>query len=202
MEFLLTIAVAHFLAVASPGPDFFLVVRNALRSGFRIGVLTSAGIMIGVAIQLLLCLSGLSLLLVAAPGGMTAISLAGAAYLTWLGWQAIRDSRRQVFAPAGTGHAPGRPVREGLLCNLSNPKAILFFLGLFSVLLTPAISVPLRFAAALQILAVNFLWFSFVAAMVARTGRHPRFIRFQRAGLALTGIVLWALAARLIWSLL
>src|SRR5689334_23669946 len=131
--------VLSFLAVAvvvvvTPGVDTALVTRSALLHGRAAAVASAAGVNVGIAFWTAAASIGLAAVVAASAEAFTAIKLAGAVYLVYLGLQAIRASRRH-------GHQPGvsrerspitRPVafRQGLVSNLLNPKIAVFFTSL------------------------------------------------------------------------
>ncbi|MFO7671078.1 MAG: LysE family transporter, partial [Bacteroidales bacterium] len=85
MELILTVALIHLLACLSPGPDIFLVVLNSLRHGWRTGVATTAGILTGVSLHITFGIAGISLIVAQSERLAAAVSLAGGAWLVWLG---------------------------------------------------------------------------------------------------------------------
>ncbi len=132
------ITVVHLLAAASPGPDFAYVTRQSLVHGRRAGLLASVGIALGLAIHIVYSAAGLAAVVAHSAHWMTAIKLAGGAYLLYLG---IRGLRSRAGAPAAAAAArcaaptPLRQVLGGFLCNALNPKAPIYFLALFTVVL-------------------------------------------------------------------
>ena len=130
----LTIIVAHALAVASPGPDFAIVLRQSLRHGRRTALWTSVGIGCGLSIHITYCLLGLGLFLQHSAIALTAVKWLGAAYLAWVGVQALRAKPRSGDLDLSTGvTAPTSRAAwtTGFLVNVLNPKAALFFIALF-----------------------------------------------------------------------
>lgn len=179
MDFLLSIAVIHLIACLSPGPDILLVIQTSLRSGFRTALATVAGILSGVAVHILLGLTGVSVLIATQPLARTALALAGASYLLFLGLRGLLQTRPRTdndsppaTSPASRRH-PSLPAsfRSGLWINLLNAKALLFFLSLFSVMLGPDVPLPTRILAGFTMLAVQAVAFS----LVARLADQPRF---------------------------
>ncbi len=167
----LKIAVVHFLAVSSPGPDFFLVLRNSLMGSRRTGVYTSVGIMLGIGVHLSYCLLGLLLVLKSSESLFLFLKYACAGYLFYLGAQAIRQKAIAPEAPGVlSGSSPltsSAAVRQGFVCNLINPKAILFFWSLFTVIISTTTPLWLQSAMALEMMFVNFWWFALVAYIEA-----------------------------------
>ena len=138
---------AAFAAVAAvliltPGPDMALVTRNTVASGRRAGLETSAGVCAGVLVHGCAAAVGLSAILRTSATAFTVVKLAGAAYLVYLGVQALWRSRPaapdQDALPRGGDRRPrGSPFRQGLLSNVLNPKLAVFFLTLLPQFIDP-----------------------------------------------------------------
>ena len=126
--------VASFLFIQVPGPSLLFTIGRALTVGRRDALLSVLGNALGLVVQVLLVALGLGALVAASAGVYTAVKLVGAAYVVWLGVQAIRhrgDARRLLeHGPDAT--APGsrrRAVATGLLVGLTNPKTVIFFVA-------------------------------------------------------------------------
>lgn len=136
------VAVAHFLAVASPGPDFAIVLKQSLAHGRRAALWTSAGIGTAILLHVSYSLFGLGLLIRNSPTWFNVVKYAGAAYIAWLGVQSLR-SRPKKDLPPGKDEAAAPPPRDGkafltgFLTNALNPKATLFLVSLFAVIVDP-----------------------------------------------------------------
>ena len=204
MDLIFGIALIHLIACLSPGPDIFLVVLNSLRHGWRIGFATTTGILSGVSLHILLGLSGISYLLTQGPFLRTLIPAAGGVWLVYIGLSGLFASRREPSPTAAAKTSPGitPSVRkawfEGLMVNLLNPKALLFFLSLFSVILGPDVTLLLRILAGLTMILVQALAFFLVAFLIDRPFLRKRWrplqIGLERAVsiiLLLLGIAIW-----------
>ncbi len=169
------ITVVHLLAAASPGPDFAYVTRQSLVQGRRAGLLASAGIALGLSIHIVYSAAGLAAVIAHSAHWMTAIKLVGGAYLLYLGVMGLRA--RKETARNGTSPADGavrdphssaaRQVLRGFLCNAFNPKAPIYFLALFTVVLSPELPLPTLLAYGAWIMLLQWLWFSLVATVFA-----------------------------------
>jgi threonine/homoserine/homoserine lactone efflux protein len=201
---------AAFLVVAvvvivTPGPDTALTIRNTLLGGRRGGVLTAAGVAAGQTTWSVATSAGLAALLVASEPVFRAVRLAGAAYLAFLGVQALRAAVRGDRAsgaapvpPAAQRLTPPAALRQGLLSNLTNPKMIAFFPALL-----PQFA-PAGGAAFLVLLllglvfsSLTLVWLTGYAFAVAKAGDLLRRGRVRRLLEAATGTVLVALGLRL-----
>ena len=202
---------AAFLAVAAvviatPGPDTALTIRNTLLGGRRSGVFTAVGVSAGQATWTLATCAGIAALLAASRPAFTAVKLVGAAYLVYLGIQALYGAlvrHPRADAAAGTdasrGELPPRlALRQGLISNLSNPKMAAFFPALL-----PQFA-PERPSAFLVLLALGLtfsvmtlVWLTGYAVAVAKAGKILRQPTVRRGLEAVTGTVLIALGLRL-----
>lgn len=200
MTTFLLVVLTHGLAVASPGPDFFLVLRNSRWHGRRSGVLTSAGIAVGVLGHVIFCLIGLGALEKLSPSGLLWVRYGGAAVCFWLGYQCLA-SRPRDLSPASSGQEGPRflPFFQGILCNCLNPKAILFFAGLFTALHQPSISPYVRYAAAIWIPLANFAWFAGLSFLATQAGIGRALQRHSVLLDRLTGCALLVFAVFLIF---
>jgi threonine/homoserine/homoserine lactone efflux protein len=189
---------AAILIAVTPGADTALVVRNALVAGAAPARRTALGTASGLMVWGAASACGVAAVLNASAEAYTTVKLAGAAYLIWLGIQAIRHAGAQE--PAG-GARSGSPFRQGLLCNLLNPKAGVFFTALLPQFVSPqdpalAVSLLLTSIAA----ATSLMWLTVYATLVPRAGDVLRRAPVRRAIDRITGTVLIGLGVRLALS--
>jgi threonine/homoserine/homoserine lactone efflux protein len=119
--------ITTFVAMISPGPDMLFILGCGMRGGARAGLLATAGVATSEVVHITLAAAGLSAFFAAAPAAFTALRLAGAGYLVYLGVQAIRHRGEGRFEQAGPGGVSGRHAYlRGLLTNLVNPKMVTF----------------------------------------------------------------------------
>jgi len=173
-----TVALAHLLAVASPGPDFAMVVRQSLAFGRGAGVWTAGGIGSGILFHVAYGLFGLTWLTHRYPQSLTLLGFAGALFLLWMGSQAIRarpmpESAAENLPPPQPGDY-ARFFGIGVLTNVLNPKAILFFVALFTAVITGPVSTGMKIVLGLWIPFSTFAWFSFVAVMLGNPATRKR----------------------------
>ena len=175
---LLSILVAWLLAIASPGPDLVQLLRvGAVR---RNGVACALGIMSGNLLWILASMLGLSALVDAVPGVLTALFLVGGAFLAWMGQAALRGGlaarRRDAALPEGSLAASSllsttmtttQAWRLGVATNLSNPKALVFFGAVFAGFIDPDTSWAARSVVLVMMLVTGVAWFVFVAYAVS-----------------------------------
>ncbi|MEJ6391660.1 LysE family transporter [Gymnodinialimonas sp. 2305UL16-5] len=121
------------LAQLAPGPNLMAVSANAMAGGRRAGLATAAAIGLGNALWAAAFGLGLGALITRAPHLLHWLSLAGGAYLLWLGVRAIWRAWRNDSAEApitGSGRSASQAFRHGLLINVTNPKASLLWVSI------------------------------------------------------------------------
>lgn len=130
------------LIVLAPGPDTMVVLKNALAGGSRGGLLATFGIVSGNAVQGTAAALGLGVVIAKSQPVFITLKWIGAAYLCYLGFQALRGAWRGNYERLGTakgGKASGfRRWREGFLSNVTNPKVLVLFLSILPQFLDPA----------------------------------------------------------------
>ncbi len=195
---------AAFLAVAvvvivTPGQDTALTIKNTLAGGRRPGILTALGVSTGQAVWTLAASAGLAALLIASEPLFLALRVAGAAYLLFLGAQALLAAlrRRPTHHAAGCGTAirPRVAFRQGALSNLGNPKMAVFFTSLLPQF--GGTSFAALLGLGLLFCAMTLAWLTAYAAVVARAGDVLRRPAVRRAIDATVGVVLVAFGVRL-----
>lgn len=153
------LALAHFVALLSPGPDFFLLVGYAVRYRMRGSAGLCVGIAIGNGLYILLAIIGWGILR-QLPLLFTVIELLGALYLLWIGSLLIR-SRPQTLTRAdaqSTCPAFGKQLLLGLGSSLLNPKNALFYLALMTALLGPSVTLLQQAVSGIWMSSVVLFW--------------------------------------------
>lgn len=169
----LTVALVHFIALMSPGPDFFFVSQTAASRSRKEAMYGVLGITLGIVVWAGVALMGLHLILQKMAWLHQIIMVGGGLYLLWMGWQMLRSARRQHLQPSGQTEEqvllPGnrRSFLKGFLTNLSNPKAVIYFGSVFSLFVGDNVGAGERWGLFLLIVAETFIWFSLVASIFA-----------------------------------
>ncbi len=167
-EFLL-IASLHFLAVASPGPDFAVVSRYSISFGRKIGQWVALGVGTGILLHIGYSILGVALIVHRYEWVYGILLLVGAAYLGWLGWQAIQSSYRgeapdtEVVTEKISYHAA---FRVGFFTNGLNIKATLFFLALFSTVISPDTPTQVKIFYGGYMAVATAVWFTCLARLL------------------------------------
>ena len=202
MQQFLIIALAHFLALLSPGPDFFLVARTSINSGWRIASGACLGIALANGVFIAVAFAGLAIL---REGSTLFISLqlAGAAYLLYIGTLFVRHAGQTELAAVHTHRATTswwRGLGMGLVSGILNPKNALFYASLASMVASSSAGWKWLYSA--WMFAVVLLWDLLVAVAIGNQRVLRRFARalpwLERA----SGIMLVALAVALLVHLL
>jgi threonine/homoserine/homoserine lactone efflux protein len=199
---LMLFALAALLLVLTPGPNMVYCVSRSLTQGPRAGLLSLAGVLAGFGVHLLAASLGLTALLAAVPMAFDAIRIAGAAYLLWLAWQAVKPGGAAPFEARDLPHdTPRKLFLMGFMTNLLNPKVAMFYLSFFPQFLHPERGQWLLQSltlGAVQISIsglVNALLVLFAARVALFMNRSQGWMRAQRY---VMGTVLGLLAVRLL----
>ena len=199
---LLLFALAALVLVLTPGPNMVYCVSRSLTQGPRAGLLSLAGVVLGFIVHLLVASLGLTALLMAVPMAFDVIRVAGALYLLWMAWQAVRPGGTAPFQPRALPHdGPRKLFVMGFMTNLLNPKVAMFYLSFFPQFLHPERGHWLAqclLLGAIQIVVsagINALLVLFAGRVSGFLNRSPRWINAQRY---LMGSVLGLLALRIL----
>lgn len=197
-EKLLLVAGVTMLTMLSPGPDMILVMRNTLTRDRRCGGLTALGVLTGNMVHIGYCTLGIALLLVRSPVAFNVLRVASAIYLVYLGVQSLRSRDTTKAGPdAAAGGRLTSAYWQGFVNNVLNPKGTLFYLGVFSQLITPEMS----FAQTTLLIAVMvgvsaMFWIVFVQTLhlpIIRAGLDTSKVAINRV----FGVVLILFGARI-----
>ena len=167
---LLYVAGVHWVAMVSPGPNVLLVAQTAMSRSRRAALAVAAGVATGAVTLATAAALGLGLLVAQAPWLRTVIQLAGGAYLVYLGVRTWRSAREPLTPPGDEApDEPGRRhFRRGLLTNLTNPKAAIFFGSILAPTLDVGTSGWVAFAAIGLIAFDALVWHGLLAVLFAR----------------------------------
>jgi len=185
------------LGAMSPGPSLAIVARHALAGGRSNGLATAWAHAFGIGIYAFITLIGLAVLLQQSPTLFKYISLAGAAYLAYLGFNALR-SKGGIAAKleAGEHTAVSQSAREGFLISILSPKIALFFIALFSQFVALGNDLGNQMVIVATPFLVDGLWYTFITLVLSHSLVVDR-IRSKAVLIdRLSGIVLILLAIR------
>jgi threonine/homoserine/homoserine lactone efflux protein len=204
LEFV-TIASVHLLAVASPGPDFAIVVRHSIRFGRRAAIITSLGVGTAILLHVAYSMLGIGLLIQTTPWLFAALSYLAAAYLGYLGMMALKSRPQHNQENIDQKDAQEAKLSDkkafvvGFVTNGLNPKATLFFLSLFAVAISAQTPMQVKLFYGAYLAVATALWFVSLSCLLS-TDRIRVFLTQQGCWFdRLMGVVLIALALRLIF---
>lgn len=197
----LMFAAACLVMVLTPGPNMIYLISRSICQGRKAGVTSLLGVVAGFFVHMLAAAVGLTAVFLAVPLAYEALKWAGALYLLWMAWQAVRPGARSPFeARALAPDTPSRLVMMGFLTSMLNPKVAMFYLSIFPQFISPAHgslfiqSILLGLTQISVSFTVNFLIALFASAIAVWFVRNPLWLAVQRY---VMGGVLAALAVRL-----
>jgi len=186
--------------VLTPGPNMIYLVSRSIMQGRRAGLVSLLGVAAGFLVYLAAAVAGLATIFVAVPTAYTVLKLAGAGYLLYLAWQAIRPGGAAVFAPKELPLDSSRRLfTMGLVTNLLNPKIAVLYVSLLPQFIDPhrgSVALQSLTLGSVQIgvaLTVNALIVVFAGSLAGFLGARPLWLRVQRYLMGVLG----ALAVRL-----
>jgi len=200
----LTVALIHLLAVASPGPDFAVVVRESVAHGRRAGTWTALGVGTAIFLHVGYSLLGIGLIVSQSIVLFNALKWLAAAYLLYIGFKAIRARP----AAAGAETLKAEPVERtakgayvaGFMTNGLNPKATLFFLSLFTVVINPHTPLWVQSSYGLYLAFATAAWFCLVAMLFSQHRVRAGFARMGHWFDRTMGAVLIALGVKIAFT--
>ena len=195
------LAISHFVALLSPGPDFFLLTGYAIRYRVAGSIGIVAGIATGNALYILLAVIGWSELR-EMPNVFITIELTGAAYLFWIGTRLCRSQPDGTGLNTVTVKCPSFPQQYllGLASSLLNPKNALFYLALMTALLGPDVTVLQQSICGLWMASVVFIWNLLVVSSIALPTVQYHLKRCLHLFEHVAGVILMGFSGAILWQ--
>ena len=187
------------LAAISPGPDFAMVAKNSIMHSRRIGIYTAAGVSSSLLIHSVYCILGLALIISKSLLVFSIIKYCGAVYLIYIGIKSLMVKREEINVQSISSikAITGRQAfMQGLLCNLLNPKAIMFLLAFFTIVVGPGNSLLSEMGYGVEIAVIHMIWFSSLAYMLTHSYVAAKLNRIQFYIVKVMGAVLVAFGIR------
>lgn len=196
-----TVALIHLLAVASPGPDFAVVVRESVSHGRRAGTWTALGVGSAIFLHVGYSLLGIGLIVSQSIVLFNVLKWLAAAYLLYIGFKALRAKpaalSEQPGAALPVSRSAGAAYRAGFMTNGLNPKATLFFLSLFTVVINPHTPLWVQAGYGVYLALATALWFCLVAMLFSQQRVRAGFARMGHWFDRTMGAVLIALGVKI-----
>lgn len=171
------------VALASPGPDFVMAVRNSVMYSRRAGIVTAIGFGLGIGFHVAYCLGGLAIVISKSILLFNILKWIGAAYLFYVGIKALRSKGFEGQADADGGYgviSDWQAFRSGFITNLFNPKATMFFLALFTQVIDPHVGFAIQLTYGVTCILMATIWFSIVATVLTTPAIRQRFLKMSK----------------------
>ena len=170
MTALLSIALIHFFALISPGPDFFFVTQSAIRQSRTHALFAALGISLSILVWAILAISGLHFLFQKIAWLQHVLMVCGGLYLLYLGWQMLKSSLKtknntgsQIQTEAHLDKSHLSLLFQGFFTNMANPKALVYFSSVFALAIQSVAPLSAQTSLLGLIWIESLLWFSLVA---------------------------------------
>lgn len=209
LEQFFLIAAVHLLAVASPGPDFAIILKQSIRYDRRTAIFTSLGIAAGIMVHVTYSLVGIGLLIAGDERLFSLLKYLAASYFCYVAWgglnaqKPIRSERNESVINIKSNRdfpSSKKAFFTGFLINGLNVKATLFFVSLFSVVIMPTTPVAIKLSYGLYMTVATAAWFVFLSYLLTHA-RVRYFLQVKGYLLDRTmGVVLLLLAIQLVLS--
>ena len=215
-----SIALMHFVAVISPGPDFAIILKQSLQKGLRPALWTSFGIGVGILLHVIYSILGLSLIIKTTPWLYTGLLYVAAAYFIWIGISGLRSkaqantaSENVPLLAEGSSAEQQSPSNNdgnqssasalkafglGFLTNGLNPKATLFFLALFTAAIPAETTLITKGFYGIYLALATGIWFCFLSyitnfTQVRKAYQHHGYWFDRAMGLVLIAMAIFLL---------
>lgn len=161
-----------------PGPDFALVTKNTILHRRQSGIFTTLGIASAVLIHVTYCMFGLAVVISNSIFIFNFIKYAGALYLIYLGLITLLSKQNKPIIVRDEQNRKSslskfQSFRQGFLCNLLNPKATIFFLALFTIIIKPETPIAWVIAFGIETVVVTIVWFTSLTLILS----HPKVMK-------------------------
>jgi threonine/homoserine/homoserine lactone efflux protein len=205
-----TVAIAHFLALLSPGPDFVLVVKSAIRNEGKNAIGVALGIASANALYIGLCLIGVGTILAASVTVMIVLKVIGGLFLIYLAVQALRANKSSYSNLDIADNSHSNEVKTtifkelitGFMSGILNPKNLLFYLSLFTVVLTPEVGLAFKLGLGIWMTAIVFLWDLSIIFLLSTPKVRSKFTKLAYYIDKITGAILGLIGFAIVKSAL
>jgi len=203
-----TVAIAHFLALISPGPDFVLVVKSAIKNEGKNAIGVALGIASANAVYIALCLVGVGSILAASVSVMIALKIIGGLFLIYLAVQALRARKSSYSYLNMNEHSSTikatffKEFITGFMSGILNPKNLLFYLSLFTVVLTPEVGFAFKMGLGIWMTVIVFLWDLSIIFLLSTDKVRSKFTKVAYYIDKITGVLLGLIGFAIVKSAL
>ena len=202
----ITVIIAHFLALLSPGPDFMLLVKSGIKNGLRNALGLAAGIALANAVYIVLCIVGLGEILMSSLVLLRIVKAVGGIFLLYIAVSAL-GSKRDHYIYKNEIQTPSEKNKEyhaefftGFLSGISNPKNLVFYLSLFSMVLSAETGKGLKIGLGIWMTSLVFFWDSMILMVLSRDSVRKTFSGIVYYIDKTAGVIIGVLGIKLIFS--
>jgi len=197
-EIIAVIAVAIVMAVI-PGADFVMVTRTSIRNGRWAGLYTTFGVCLSICIHASYSIAGLAVVIANSAWLFSIIKYLGTAYLVYIAWNLLKTrellaNEQHVGTELITHFAA---LRLGFLTNILNPKAPIFFISIFTQVVSLETPLIMQISYGLIIVLTHLIWFGSVALLLSHPSLLPRFNKHKQKIDKVSGIMLILFSVKL-----
>lgn len=179
IHILISVALIWSIAVITPGPNFFIVVHNSLKTNDKSTFYIVMGIVAGTFIWSFLGFLGISYILINSVFIFSVLKLLGGLYLIYLGLKLILLKEKKHIKVQTTKSDSINSFKLGLFTNLSNPKTAIFMTSLFATTLQENTSFNISLLSLISIVLISFFWYYFIAYIFSKQNPQAIFEKYQ-----------------------
>ncbi|WP_111883787.1 MULTISPECIES: LysE family transporter [unclassified Acinetobacter] len=191
---LLSIALIHFFALISPGPDFFFVTQSAIRQSRSHALFAALGISLSILVWSICAISGLHFLFQKMAWLQQCLMILGGLYLLYLGSQLLKSAWSKdlgtITKPTEQAVQKKSPLTllfQGFLTNMANPKALVYFTSVFSIGISAKVSIFDQSSLLALVFIESLIWFALVAVLFSAPKMTHYYQKFSKKIDAITG---------------
>ena len=191
---LLSIALIHFFALISPGPDFFFVTQSAIRQSRTHALCAALGVSLSILVWSICAISGLHFLFQKIAWLQQILMILGGLYLLYLGTQLLKSSfaKKGDIAPATelkktASKSHKKLLLQGFFTNMANPKALVYFSSVFSIAISTDVSLLQQSSLLALVFVESLIWFAVVALVFSAPKMTGYYQKFSQKIDAITG---------------
>lgn len=199
----LTVFIVSFFVVISPGPNLAVTIKNSLVYSRTAGIYTTIGMAVGSLVHITYCLVGIGVIISKSILLFNALKWLGAAYLIYIGIKSLsarKQDSQEVDLTEQHQVNYWSAFRVGLLTDLLNPKATLFFLALFTQIISPGTPLAAQILYGLTMVGLEIVWYSLMAVLITHQLVRNQFLSVSHIVERVTGLVLIGLGIRLAFT--
>lgn len=207
MTSLLSIALIHFFALISPGPDFFFVTQTAIRQSRTHALCAALGVSLSILVWSICAISGLHFLFQKIAWLQQVLMILGGLYLLYLGTQLLKSAfaTKETTATATelkktTSKSHKKLLLQGFFTNMANPKALVYFSSVFSIAISTDVSLLQQSSLLALVFVESLIWFAVVALVFSAPKMTGYYQKFSQKIDAITGGIIISFGCLLIFN--